>query len=301
MKKLLLFFWGFAFIAVHGQQDPLYGLYLANPLTINPACTGMNNIFEATAGYRNQWAGFDGNPNTYFVTANTTLGEKIGTGFLMSQDKIGENRNTTVNGSFAYRLKLGMDNTFAFGMQAGLINYKTDPSSITMVDADDPAFSASGSTKFNAGAGALLKNDRYVIGLSVPKMLNNSLHPTGSDFKLHEKHYYLFGSYFFFLSERIVLKPAVLFKGVKGSPFSADINFNVNIDRKYTAGIYTRNMQSYGLLAQIILLDKFRFAYAFEVPTNKSVGAQFTTNELMLCFQLNIFRSQEKSILNGLL
>jgi Type IX secretion system membrane protein PorP/SprF len=41
------------------QQDPLYGLYLNNPLVINPAYTGIDNNLAAFTSCRNQWPGFD--------------------------------------------------------------------------------------------------------------------------------------------------------------------------------------------------------------------------------------------------
>ncbi len=67
MKKL---YWVFSILMVHGatvsfgQQDPIYAQYINNPLTINPAYTGSNNMFNATLQYRTQWAGIIANPTT---------------------------------------------------------------------------------------------------------------------------------------------------------------------------------------------------------------------------------------------
>ncbi len=55
------------------QIDPLYAQYLNNPLVINPAYTGFNKEFNASASFRKQWAGFDGSPATMNFTAHTSL------------------------------------------------------------------------------------------------------------------------------------------------------------------------------------------------------------------------------------
>ena len=98
------------------------------------------------------------------------------------------------------------------------------------------------------------------------------------------------------MSERIILKPSILLKALSGTPISTDLNFNINFYRNYTAGVYTRNFNSYGLLFQYNFLDNYRFAYAFEVPTNHSVGARFVTNELMLSIRMSLLGFHETSV-----
>jgi type IX secretion system PorP/SprF family membrane protein len=279
---------------VFAQQDPIYGLYLNNPLVINPAYTGINNNLEASVGYRHQWAGFDGNPTTLNASGNLSINNnKMAIGGLIVQDNIGENTNTSLNISYAYKLELKDHRVFSFGLQGGFINYKTDPSQLTIQDPDDPAFAAFNQTKLNLGAGAAFKTDRFFAGLSVPRLLKNSLSVTDQNANVYQQHYYFLSSYLFYLSERIILKPAVLLKGFAAAPVSADINFNVIIDRKYIAGIYTRNFNTLGLLCQLNFLEKFRFAYAIEMPGNQSVGTRFITNEILIGIRTSVFRYHE--------
>jgi type IX secretion system PorP/SprF family membrane protein len=270
-------------LTAYAQQDPLYGLYINNPLVINPAYTGINNNLAIFTGYRNQWAGFDGNPATLYAGGHLSLLQnKMAAGLTMVSDRIGENNNTQLTASYTYKLSLGEAQTLSFGMQAGFINYKVDPSSLLLEDITDNSFSSISQTKPTFGAGLMLKSDRYLLGLSVPRLVNGSFEIGGQEINVYQQHYYLLGSYLFFLSERIILKPSVLLKAVSGTPVSADMNVNFILDRNYSVGIYTRNLNAYGLMAQISFLDKFRVSYALEVPTNKSVGTRFTTNEVML-------------------
>lgn len=281
----------------YSQQDPLYGLYLNNPLLINPAYTGINNNFTGFVGYRNQWAGFDGSPKTLNAGGHMSLWQnKLGAGLVVVSDKIGENTNTQMTGSFAYKLPVGEGKILSFGMQAGFINYKVDPSQLTLQDPTDPAFMPVNQIKPNLGAGVMLKSDKYLLGLSVPRLLNSSFDLGGQKINVYDQNYYLLGSYLFFISERIILKPSVLLKALRGTPLSTDLNFNVTIDRNYTAGIYTRNFNAYGILAQFNFLEKFRIAYALEVPTNHSVGTRFVTNEVMLSIRTAVLGFHERSV-----
>ena len=280
------------------QQDPLYGLYMNNPMVINPAYVGSTNNLQAFAGYRMQWSGFDGNPTTVSAGGQVALRDnKVGAGVLVVQDRIGENTNTNLNGMFSYKLKL-KESSLSFGMQAGLINYGIDASKLTIQDPGDPAFGTVNQMKFNLGAGAMLKSERFMVGLSVPRLVNNAVSLGGQEVKLYQQHLYLYGGYVFHMSNRIQLKPTVLLKGVKGTPMSADVNMNVLIDQKYVVGVFTRNLNAYGWLAQINFMERYRLAYALEIPTNKSVGTRFTTHEIQIGLRLAPFSYHDKGLSN---
>lgn len=211
-------------INLNAQQDPIYASYINNPLTINPAYAGSNNMFNASLQYRTQWAGLDANPTTVnFSSHMSVYRNQVGVGMMVIQDKIGDTKNTEFNGVFAYKLTL--KNSFlSFGMQTGFIRYTNDPSSLAIRDPGDPAFMSFTETKFNTGVGLLLKSDKYIIGLSVPRLLPATVSQGGQTIQLYSQTYYLFGSYVMFLSEDIRFKPSLLMRGTQGSPLSFDVN-----------------------------------------------------------------------------
>ena len=301
MKRTLLII-----IAVSGffyqataQQDPLYAQYLNNPLSINPAYAGLNDNFNIAAGYRTQWAGFDGHPTTFNLNSHISLVDnRVGAGFVFSSDQIGNVKTTEFQGAFSYKLKLDDDKTFSFGMQGGLINFRNNANGITLADPTDPVFTNVNISKPNMGAGAILKSERYFIGLSIPRLLGTTISNGGQDVQLYNQHYYLFGAYVFYMTDRIRLKPSTLLKLVKGAPASVDLNFNINIDGNYTAGVYTRNFKSYGLLLQVLFGEKYKLGYAFEVPTNKSVGTSYSTHEVYLGLVLPVLNFHQRSVSN---
>jgi type IX secretion system PorP/SprF family membrane protein len=298
MKKLTPLIISFVFLSciANAQQDPIYALYLNNPFVLNPAYAGMNNNLEGNITFRNQWAGFDGHPQTLNASGHISLSEnKLGAGLQIIQDKIGENKNTSVTGAYSYRIEVKEHQFLSFGMQADLINYKSDPSMIQVFDNSDPAFPYYSQTKLNLGAGLLYKTDKFFVGFSVPRFFTNTLDANNQNIKVYKQHYYLMGTYLFYLSERVIFKPSVLLKGLSGSPVSADVNFNFNLDRKYSAGLYTRNFNTFGFLTQIQLAEKFRLCYAFEMPSGKSVGARYPTNEIMLGIRTSVFQFHDRT------
>lgn len=281
------------------QQDPLYAQYMLNPMLINPAYAGLNNNFNITAGYRTQWTGLEGQPKTMNLSAHSSLmNNRLGTGILVTNDRIGNISNLETSISFAYKLNF-RESVFSFGMQAGFQNFRTDYSVLNISDPGDNAFNgAERGTRMNIGAGAILRSEKYFIGLSVPRLLPSAFRNGGQTFELYNQHFYLVGSYVHYFNEHVRLKPSLLLRGVKGAPFSVDVAMNVNINALHTAGLFTRNFNSYGLLLQTLLKEQLRFGYVLELPTNRSVGTNFTTHEISLGILLSAFSFHERSLSN---
>lgn len=301
MKKLLLLAVYILVISstAKAQIDPLYAQYLNNPLLINPAYAGLNNNLNAGVSYRKQWAGFEGSPTTFNVNAHTSLlDNRMGVGLMIVKDNVGVNSNTEVHGTYAYRIDLDQK-YFSFGLQAGVISYKGNYNDLNPYDPQDPAFmEVQNITKPSFGAGVILHSERYFIGLSIPRMLKAKVTVDDIESQLYSQHFYAMGAYTFYLNEHIRLKPSVLLKSVKGSPISTDVNFSATFEEKITAGIYTRNLNAYGLMGQIKFGGSYRFGYAFEVPSGNSVGARFTTHELSFGLNMAVFAFHSTSLTN---
>jgi type IX secretion system PorP/SprF family membrane protein len=299
MKTFIIVFFLLLSSQVFAQQDPLYSQYMLNPLIINPAYAGINNNFNAMAGYRTQWTGLDGHPTTLNASAHTSVANnKVGVGILFVNDRIGSVANAETNISVSYKLEL-QENIFSFGMQAGVQSFRSDNSGLNIFDPDDNAFSTNErGTRLNIGAGAILKSERFFVGLSVPRLLPSRFSNGGQEFELYNQHYYLMGGYVHYLNEHIRFKPSVMFRGVKGAPPSVDVAFNLNINAIHNAGIFTRNLNTYGILLQTLVKEKLRFGYVFELPTNKSVGAQFTSHEFSVGISMAALSFHEKSLSN---
>jgi type IX secretion system PorP/SprF family membrane protein len=276
------------------QQDPVYAQYPNNPFVLNPAYTGLNNRLNANLQYRSQWSAIEGHPETFNFNAHMSiLNNKAGVGVIAVQDKIGENTTTEVSATGSYKIKLSGDRVFSFGMQMGMMRFTNNNSNLNLQQGD-PYFATYNVSRFNTGAGAILKSDRYMIGISVPRLLPVTVNQgAGQNILVYDRTYYLFGSYEIFLNERVRLRPAALLHTSDKFKGSVDLNMNLQIEDFYSAGIFTRSFNTYGLLLQMIV-KHYRFGYAIEVPGSKT-AIPFTTHEFMLGISLRALSFHQDS------
>jgi type IX secretion system PorP/SprF family membrane protein len=271
------------------QQDPLSTQYFNNYFLINPAYAGMTKDLNCSAGYRLQWAGFDGSPVTYNATGNVSLHQnKMGLGFSAVVDKIGSDKTTEFNTAYAYHIRVDDGGAeMSFGLHAGMINYKSDYSNL-QINPNDPKFNNISEFKPNFGAGLLLRNDNYLISIAMPHFLQQSSNPGVSATGLYSKNLYIFSSYLVPLSYRVKFKPSILLRSVKGTPVSIDYCFAFKMDESYTLGVFTRNFNNIGFQALINVGDGLRFGYVFEMPLSSSSSLNFTSHELMCGIRLKV-------------
>lgn len=287
MKKLLTLFVFFFCVTAMAQQDPLYSQYINNLLVINPAYSGSTTDLNMSAMYRKQWVGFEGSPATFNATGHIALSNnRMGAGLIVLQDKIGSDKTSEITFTYGYHLPLNNEMTLSFGLQGGAINYYSDYSDLKVNPADSK-FTNQSVWKPNFGTGFILKNEKFLVGFSVPKLLKANSTVEQLSTSLYNQHGYALGAYVFQVSYRMKLKPWVLARMIKGAPASLDYGASVKIDDSYSLGFFTRNFETYGTFAQINFGDHLRFAYVFELPTKNSVGTQFTTHELTMGVRLS--------------
>lgn len=292
MRKLYLLALCLASQLSFGQQDPIYSLYLTNPFVINPAYAGLQNNLSAAMSVRQQWAGLEGSPLTLNANGHMSLvNNTMGTGLILLSDRIGATTVTEAYGAYSYRIRIDGGHTLSFGIQAGVQNYNVGQDGVNPQHDNDPFFeSPIRETQAMLGAGVILTGDKFFASFSVPRMLKNNLDAAGLQGSLYNQHFYLLGSYLFFIQERIRLKPSILLRMVNNAPVSYDLNASLIFFENYQAGVLTRNFNTYGLFFQMLVKDFFRFGYVFEIPTGRSVGAQFTTHELTVGVRFNVLK-----------
>ena len=295
MKTLLLFFILASSLTAVAQQDPIYAQYINNTLLINPAFAGSNNMFNAAIQYRTQWAGLEANPSTFNFSSHISARQnKLGLGLVASQDKLGDTKNTEINAVYAYKIKL-KDAVFSFGLQAGILRYSNDATLLNIRDPGDAAFNSLTETKFNIGAGLLLKSDRYIVGLSMPRLAPITVSQGGQSIELYKQHYYFFGSYVWFLSETVRFKPSLLVRGTPDAPFSVDVNTSFTFREHYSAGIFTRNFKTYGMLLQGSV-KSFKLGYVFELPGSPASSLNFVSHEITLGISMGVFTYHDQEV-----
>lgn len=282
MNKLAALLLLLVCLQVQAQQDPLYAQYLTTPMLINPAYAGFSHDLNGSVSYRKQWAGFDGSPVTVNASGHIALyNNRMGAGVILLQDKIGSDKTTEVQVTYGYHLPINENINLSFGLQGGFVNYKTDYSDLT-INPDDPNFSPISEWNPTLGAGVILSSEKFMVSFSIPKMLKASTDADSLATGLYNRSFYGLGAYILNINYRIKLKPYVLLRAVTGAPISMDYGMSLVGDDSYTLGLFTRDFNTLGFLAQINLGEMFRLGYVFELPTGQSVGTRFTTHEFMI-------------------
>lgn len=273
---------------VHAQQEPMYSQYMFNMLNINPAYAGSRGVVTATALYRNQWVGIDGAPQTTSVGFDMPIREKkIGLGLQLYDDRLGIERTTGINASYAFRIQLTEAGTLSLGLQAGLLNYRANFSEVRTFQPNDPAFNQNISGLLpSAAAGIYYNSDKFYLGISTPALLKTKLSFDNttdiSSVSGRDLHLYLASGFVVRLNQDLVLKPSVLIKAVSGAPVEFDLNSNLWIQNIISFGVSYRTGDSYVGMAELQLSKQLRFGYAYD-KTFSNLGQLNTgSHELML-------------------
>jgi hypothetical protein len=128
-------------------------------------------------------------------------------------------------------------------------------------------------------------------------MLASSVSQGGQSIQVYSQNFYLFGLYSIYVNDRIQFKPSTLLRATADTPLSVDLNFNFVINKLYTAGLFTRKFNTYGLLLQLVM-NNYRFGYVFELP-GKSSSLNYATHEISLSLSLDVLSFHNHSS-NGL-
>jgi type IX secretion system PorP/SprF family membrane protein len=273
------------------QQHPMYSQYMFNMMNINPAYAGSRGVGTVTALYRNQWEGIEGAPKTASVGFDMPVKtKKIGIGFQVYDDKLGIERTSGFNASYAFRIQLTESGTLSLGLQAGLLNYRANYTESVTFQPGDPAFSRNISGILPAAAAGIYYNsDKFYLGVSTPALLNTKISydnvASVSGVTGRDMHLYLASGFVVNLNRDLVLKPSLLVKAVSGAPVEYDMNANLWISNTIAFGFSYRTGDAYVGMAELQLSRQFRIGYAYDKTFNSLGNLNTGTHELMLRYE----------------
>jgi type IX secretion system PorP/SprF family membrane protein len=279
------------------QQEAQFSSYFFNPLQINPAYAGTRGTFNITSVSRAQYIGWAGAPKTQFLTLHTPVGLKhIGTGLTVNYDKIGARSMVNTNFQFAYHLQLNDNNLrLSMGLSGGFQQDRYNFSGLQVIDPTDPNYLVSNSvTKPNFGCGAYLFNDKFYAGISLPRMIKQSLeNKTGNS--ILQQHVYLSGGTVFNVTSVIAIKPSALIKLTANAPITHDYNLSALFYKQLWIGFMYRAKESVGFNTSFQLNDALMIGYAFDSPINGMRLNQWGSHEIVICIDL---RASKKAFIS---
>jgi type IX secretion system PorP/SprF family membrane protein len=275
-------------LAANAQQHPMYSQYMFNMMNINPAYAGSRGVVSATALYRNQWVNIDGAPQTTSFSVDMAMKQKkIGLGFQIFDDRLGIERSSGFNASYAFRIQLSNAGTLSLGLQGGMVNYRAYYSQVRTFQPGDPSFSQDINGFLPAfAAGIYYNSDKFYLGVSTPALLQTKLtrdntadvsSATGRDL-----HLFLTTGFVLPLSQDLVLKPSVLVKAVSGAPVEYDLNANLWIQNMLSLGFSYRTGDSYVGMLELQMSKQLRIGYAYDKTFSSLGQLNNGTHELMI-------------------
>ena len=282
--------------ASFAQQDPMYTQYFFNTQTINPAYTGTWESMGFMALARQQWASWDGAPETYTFSFQSPLkNEKVALGFNVISDKLGFEKRFGVFADYSYMVRLGETAKLRMGLKGGFTNYSNNLVEYTLYPGvNDPFFQGEIDNKFrpNFGVGLFLNGQKYYLGVSSPKLLQNNFESNYNNYSVQAemRHYFISGGLVFDLGENIKFKPTFLTKAAWNAPVQVDLTANFLFREKLWLGGSYRTNDAIGLIAQWIFNNKLRIGYAYDYSITKLQNYHNGTHEIMISYEMRFLK-----------
>lgn len=284
-----------------GQQDPMYTQYMENLMTINPAYAGSKDLLSLMLISRDQWVTMANAPDTRTIAIHSPVkNTNTGIGLSLLYDEIKPIKQTGVYFDYSYTLRFSRERNLALGLKAGVNFYDAALTSLEINDPGDPVFAADINRNFlpNFGVGAFYHANRYYLGLSIPKIIRNTINKNGfatEHFNKEEIHLFLMGGYVFGVNRIVKFKPSFLYRFVNNSPLSFDLNGTFMFYDRLWLGAMYRLGESFGGLFQLQVTDQLKIGYSYDLPVSKLGAYNKGTHEIMLSFDFDFVRGRVRS------
>lgn len=311
---------------VFGQQLPQFSQYMQNMYVLNPAASCLNTDIDINLGFRQQWAGFDGAPQTYYASGTVNIGKKPQpngylysipisnrqmlnhriterkakhvVGGMVAIDEYGAFKKTSVMASYSYHIPINDTYWIALGTSLGWYGLAFGKDDVILENENDYTymdFVANGSRSniFDINAGIYVYSDRAFLGYSIYQIAQNDIQLGNSDSPLglsHAKlaiHHFATIGYSIPISNNFDLTPSMLFKILGPAPLSYDVNLKGEFMDKFWIGFSYRNEAAVSILAGLRINDWMKFGYSYDYVTSEINSLSSGSHELVLGFQFN--------------
>ncbi len=272
------------FSATHfvcSQQTPSFSEYHINPFLINTAYAGLTPK-QLTLTHNGSFGGFEGTPSTSALSFISDIKHKnVGYGIGITNDEIGVTKNTSIYGSFSYKLvfdhiqdraawEIYDMNVLSFSINAGVQMYRDNLQDLD-IDNDVNFERNINATIPTVGASIMYNRANFFIGFSSPNLIGTSL--ITEDKVEIEPQFYSYTGFHFFTDkfEELLIKPSILVKYQKGTPLQTDFNIAGVYKNKFELGVGYRTTAAFNALAGFHIKNSFRILYNFSYYSNNFV------------------------------
>ena len=317
--------------SVFAQQESQFTQFYMNPYLFNPAASGMTSVIDLNMGFRQQWAGIDGAPRSFFATGHSQIkigkkadqvlqefrptgaffaspdvstgGTKHVVGGRAFTDQIGPFNKTNLGASYAFHFPLISEINMSFGLSAGWSNYGLRTAGIKLHQQEDGVYAnliSSGGNQnfFDMQAGSMIYHKYFEVGYSMTQMINNRfvVDNLTTDSRFERHHFvYLAGNIDF--NENWIVSPALFMRSVKNVPLNFEGAIRLQYKKMAWLGVGYRNTNTLTISAGANFAKNFRIGYSFDAGLGSYSAIQSGgSHEVLIGFVLGKNRKLEKEL-----
>ncbi len=308
------------------QQLPQFSQYMQNMYVTNPAASSLYEDIDLNIGFRQQWAGFDGAPQTYYASGTVNLGKRPKDSFstysipishrsllktkdvtryakhvvggMVAKDEYGVFQRTSLMASYSYHHPIGDNYYIAVGTSLGWYGMNFGSDKVVLENPldntyDDFISNGTKSNLFDINAGLFVYGERAFFGYSAYQLAQNKIElgNAGSSDNLSnaklEIHHFATLGYRFTFNENFDLTPSFMFKAMKPAPWSYDFNLKADLYDKFWLGVSWRSEDAVSILAGLHITDWMGLGYAYDYVTSDVNDISSGSHEMVLSFQFN--------------
>lgn len=255
-----------------------------NPLSLNPGYAGSGNSPYLFIQHNSVFTGVKGAPTLQSITLNAPYKPQANFGLMAQNFTTGNFKRTSVDLSYAYRLKVFNEQTLNFGVSAGFHNYSFAANSAVFFDGDELLLQSNISgISAVLGAGLVYEAKKFNLGVSFPALYANraflynaleqkAFNPT--------QEWNFFGTYTFTVKENFHIKPTAVVRQQFNAPFVIDGFLNADYKEMIYAGVGYRYDQGMLFHAGTNILNKLALFYAFQYNNNPLMNVTNGSHEV---------------------
>lgn len=289
IHKIVIIIVLFLSIRAISQEESNITMYRYHMNLFNPAYAGINNETLLTSTLRRQWSGVPDAPSTQTVSFAMPVGQNLGIGISVLNEKTFIEKQNNIAVDFSYKLIMNQNTDLYFGLKAGGSFYDLNLSGLQTYNVMvDNALTNISTFNPNVGVGAVLRNEKWFLALAVPKLLSTTKARNELGYATiatDRPHFYVSGGYDFELSDSFTLKPSTMLRYVNAAPISIDLNTMLSFENKFEIGATYRTDQAYAAMSTITINNHFMFGFAYEMSSRASLARARNTNEILLRFK----------------
>ncbi|MFD2202913.1 type IX secretion system membrane protein PorP/SprF [Shivajiella indica] len=266
----------------------------------NPALTGYEGSIVRGL-VRNQWTGFEGAPQTYFLSAELDpmemQGEKdaallgnTAAGLNLIHDNFGPFRQTEMLLSYGARVRISRTTNLRMGVAANYSSVRLDGNNLTTEQANDPTVNAFVNQYANMqildfNFGLALTHQNYYFAYGIQNVASGRVN-RGDVFIDKKPFVNIFQTGFRqAVSSQFTVLTNFIYRMQSDLPSNFEANIRLLMMDKFWVGAGHR--VSYANSYQVgFLMSNIRFGYAYEMPVSKSYLIPNPTHEFMVSFYL---------------